>query len=71
MNTDDKLKYFITTTITIKKITLYTKVSDFNYTALQKKGVEIPKNSVFDQFRKIVELTTDVLEPSLLSEIDN
>ena len=36
-----------------------------------KKGVETPKNSVFDNFCKIVELNTEVLEPSLLSEIDN
>ena len=33
------------------------------------KRVENSKNSVFGHFLKIVKLTTDVLEPSLLSEI--
>ena len=37
----------------------------------QKKRVENPKNSVFGHFWKIVELNTNVLEPSLLSEINN
>ena len=37
----------------------------------EKKGVENPKNSVFGHFWNIVELNTDVLEPSLLLEIDN
>ena len=37
----------------------------------QEKEIETPKNSVFGHFWKIVELNTDVLEPSLLSEIDN
>ena len=44
-----------------------------NYTSSQvfEKKFQTAKNSVFDHFWKIVELNTDVLEPSLLSEIDN
>ena len=37
----------------------------------RKRGVETPKSSVFGNFWKIVELNPDVLEPLLLSEIDN
>ena len=37
----------------------------------EKKGVERSKNSVFGHFSKIVELNTDMLKPTLLSEIDN
>ena len=37
----------------------------------EKKGDETPKNSVFGHFWKIVKLNTDVLEPSILSELDN
>ena len=37
----------------------------------EKKGIETLKNSVCAHFWKIVELNTDVLEPSLVSEIDN
>ena len=33
----------------------------------EKKGVEIPKNIVFDHFCRIIELNTKVLEPLLLS----
>ena len=36
----------------------------------ENREVETLKNSVFVHFWKIVELNTDVLEPSLLSEID-
>ena len=37
----------------------------------EKKEVKVPKNSVFGHFWKIVELNTDMVEPSLFSEIDN
>ena len=38
----------------------------------RKKGkVDTRKNSVFGHFLKMVELNTDLLEPSLLSEINN
>ena len=36
-----------------------------------EKGVEISKNKVFAHFLKIGELNTDLVEPLLLSEIDN
>ena len=39
---------------------------------LQKKeGLEIPKNTAFGQFRKVVEPNIDVLETFLSSEINN
>ena len=37
----------------------------------EKKRVETPKGIVFGHFWKIVELNSDMLEPSLFSEIDN
>ena len=42
-----------------------------SFQVFEKKGVETPKNSVFGYFCKIVELNTNVLETSLLSEINN
>ena len=51
--------------------TLNSKTSYYVRFSRKKKGVEAPTNSVFDHFWKIVELNTDALEPSLLSEIDN
>ena len=47
-------------------------ISDFlSSKVFEKKGVEPLKNSVFGHFWKLIELNTDVLGPSLLSEIDN
>ena len=37
----------------------------------ESKGVETPKNSILGHFWKIIELNTDMLEPLLLSEINN
>ena len=37
----------------------------------KKKRVENPKNSIFVHICKIVVLNTDLLKPSLLSEINN
>ena len=50
----------------------WTRIKNFPSSQVfeKEKGVETTKNSVFDHFWKIVELNTDVLEPSLLSEID-
>ena len=46
--------------------------SDFqSLQVFKNKGVETPKNSVYHHFWQIVELNTDLLEPTLLSKTDN
>ena len=46
-------------------------VIELIFQVFEKKEVKTLRNSVFGHFWKIVELSTDVLKPSVLSEIGN